>query len=143
MIIKKIPWQSALPIRHTVLWPDKPVSFCIVEGDENAHHFGVFIKGQLVTVASIYISGTKARLRKFATLPDFQGQGLGSKLIIDILNQLKALNIEVFWCDARKTAISFYQKLGLKQQGSDFNKSGVLYIKMAVKLNNSLSIKSC
>lgn len=135
MIIKKIPWQVALPIRHTVLWPDKPLSFCVVEGDENANHFGVFIKGHLVTVASIYINGTKARLRKFATLPDFQGQGLGSYIIKHIIEILKSKNISLFWCDARKTAISFYQKLGLKQQGKEFDKSGVMYIKMAVYLN--------
>lgn len=135
MIIKKIPWQVALPIRHTVLWPDKPVSFCVVEGDESAHHFGVFIKGQLVTVASIYINGTKARLRKFATLPDFQGQGLGRYLIKHIIEILKSKNITLFWCDARKTVISFYQKLGLTQQGEEFDKSGVMYIKMAVYLN--------
>ncbi|WP_252733809.1 GNAT family N-acetyltransferase [Pseudoalteromonas sp. C2R02] len=135
MIIKKIPCQVALPVRHTVLWPDKPVSFCVVEGDENALHFGVFIKGQLVTVASIYIDGTNARLRKFATLPDFQGQGLGSYLIKHIIEILKSKDITLFWCDARKTAISFYQKLGLKQRGKEFDKSGVMYIKMAVYLN--------
>jgi len=132
--IKEIDYQTALPIRHEVLWPNKPVSFCKVEGDETAKHFGVFVKDQLVAVASIYINGTSARLRKFATLPDFQGHGLGSKLIIDILNQLKEQNIEMFWCDARVTAIGFYQKLGMKQQGNEFDKSGVLYIKMQIHL---------
>jgi len=141
--IKEINWQTALPIRHKVLWPNKPESFCKIKGDETAKHFGVFVKDQLVTVASIYINGTSARLRKFATLPDFQGHGLGSKLIIDILDQLKELNIEMFWCDARVTAIGFYQKLGMKQQGKEFDKSGVLYTKMAVKLNDFLSIKDC
>jgi len=141
--IKEIDYQTALPIRHEVLWPNKPVSFCKVEGDETAKHFGVYVKDQLVTVASIYINGTNARLRKFATLSDFQGQGLGSYLIKHIIELLKSKNIDLFWCDARKAALSFYQKLGMKQQGRDFDKSGISYIKMAVKLNSALSIKGC
>lgn len=136
-----IDWQTALPIRHTVLWPNKPESFCKIEGDETALHFGVYIKGLLVCVASIYINDSSARLRKFATLVEYQGQGIGSKLIAHILNQLKLSDIALFWCDARITAAGFYHKLGMEQQGKEFDKSGILYIKMAVKLNNSLGIK--
>lgn len=134
MDIQEIDWQTALPIRHKVLWPNKSESFCKVNGDETALHYGIFVNAKLVSVASIYINGKSARLRKFATLPDFQGQGLGSRLIIDILNQLKERNIEILWCDARTTAVGFYQKLGMKQQGKEFDKSGILYIKMQINL---------
>jgi len=141
--IRTIDWHDALPIRHKVLWPNKPESFCKIEGDESALHFGVYIKGLLVCVASIYINDSSARLRKFATLVEYQGQGIGSKLIAHILNQLKLSDIALFWCDARTTAVGFYQKLGMEQQGKEFEKSGVLYFKMAVQLNYSLSIKDC
>lgn len=134
MKICTIRWDEALPIRHKVLWPNKPVSFCKVQGDEEARHYGVYIDEKLVCVASVFSDMNIARLRKFATLPSYQGRGIGSQLINFIFNELKKDGVEVFWCDARKTAAGFYQKFGMKQQGGEFIKSGVLYYKMEVKL---------
>lgn len=134
MNIKKIQWQEALPIRHKVLWPDKPASFCKIEGDETASHYGAYISGELVSVASIYIDGDSARLRKFATLPNHQGRGIGSKVISHIVSDLQKVGIERFWCDARTSAVGFYQRFGLDQQGEAFFKSGIPYVKMEVKL---------
>jgi len=134
MNIQSITWQEALPIRHKVLWPDETVYFCKVDGDESAKHYGVYVNKQLVCVASIYSENNIARLRKFATLAEFQGQGIGSTLIHHILNELKMANIDSFWCDARTTAVGFYQRIGLEKQGTEFNKSGINYFKMEVSL---------
>jgi len=134
MEIQAIQWQEALPIRHKVLWPNKTALFCKVEGDESAKHYGIYIEGKLVSVASIYIENNTARLRKFATLAELQGNGLGTKLITHILKELITMNISYFWCDARKSAMNFYQKFNMVAQGGEFDKSGVMYVKMAVQL---------
>ncbi len=134
MDIRAIEWEDVLPIRHKVLWPNEPALFCKVGGDEVAKHYGVYLDKMLVSVASVYIEGNTARLRKFATLVQFQGNGLGTKLISYIINLLKNINIACFWCDARKTAIGFYRKFNMIQQGGEFNKSGVLYVKMTLEL---------
>jgi predicted GNAT family N-acyltransferase len=132
MDIRTIKWHEALPIRHEVLWPDKPLLFCKVDGDESAKHYGVYVNDKLVSVASIYIEYPIARLRKFATLVGYQGCGIGSKLIKHIMKELEKVGVESFWCDARKTAIGFYNRFGMKVQGVEFYKSGVLYVKMEV-----------
>ena len=134
MDIRIITWDEALPIRHSVLWPNKPLSFCKVDGDETATHYGVYLNDKLVSVASIYIEGRVARLRKFATLADFQGRGIGSQLIAQIVSELKKAGVESFWCDARKTAVVFYKKFGMVIQGDEFIKSEVSYFKMEVSL---------
>ncbi|NQY64467.1 MAG: GNAT family N-acetyltransferase [Alteromonadaceae bacterium] len=134
MDIRAIEWEEALPVRHEVLWPNKAVLFCKVDGDEIANHYGVYIEEKLVSVASVYIEDNMARLRKFATLVEFQGDGLGTTLITYIINVLKSVGIEYFWCDARTTAIGFYRKFNMVPQGAEFNKSGVLYVKMKVQL---------
>jgi len=72
MDIRIITLDEVLPIRHCVLWPNKPLSFSRVNGDDTASHYGVFFDGLLVSVASIYIEGRVARLRKFATLGNFK-----------------------------------------------------------------------
>ncbi|MEG3221731.1 GNAT family N-acetyltransferase [Vibrio gigantis] len=132
MEIKQISATAVLAVRHQVLWPDKPMSFCRVPDDDQATHYGAFVGEMLVCVASIYIQGHEARLRKFATLPEFQGQGIGSNIIEHSISNLKDLNIRYFWCDARTTALGFYQKFGMAAEGSEFEKSGVRYYKMSV-----------
>ncbi|MFT5758215.1 MAG: putative GNAT family N-acyltransferase [Alteromonadaceae bacterium] len=134
MDIRTIRWDEALPIRHEVLWPNEPMLFCKVDGDEKAKHYGVYANDKLVCVASVYIDGDVARLRKFATLVAFQRCGIGASLIHYIVNELKMLGAVSFWCDARKTAASFYKKFGMEIQGTEFNKSGIVYVKMQVAL---------
>ncbi len=86
MVIKQIPWQDTIIVRHAVLWPDKDPQFCHVPGDENAIHFGGYINGSLTCVASIFIHNKSARLRKFATYVEHQGKGYGSTMLTHILN---------------------------------------------------------
>jgi predicted GNAT family N-acyltransferase len=132
MDIRLITLDEALPIRHCVLWPDKQLSFCKVDGDDAASHYGVYLNNTLVSIASIYVEGRVARLRKFATLEDFQGRGAGTQLINYIVAELKQAGIEIFWCDARTTAVGFYKKFGMEVQGAEFVKSGIGYYKMEV-----------
>jgi len=133
MEIKQITWPQALPIRHCVLWPQKPPQFCKLVGDEIATHFGGFLNDELICVASIYSQGDVARLRKFATLPQYQGNGVGSAVITHVIAHLKQLNINRFWCDARTSASGFYERFGMNVEGPVFDKSGMEYCKMSVR----------
>ncbi|NQZ05594.1 MAG: GNAT family N-acetyltransferase [Algicola sp.] len=138
MHIKEITWQQTIPIRHKVLWPDKPPEFCHIEDDNDGWHFGYYVGDDLVGVASVYpsgsVTGNDARLRKFATLASSQGKGIGTKLLNHIILTLKNRGITLFWCDARETATGFYERFGLHKQGSRFFKSTVPYFKMSVEL---------
>ena len=134
IIIQQVDTQQVLPVRQQVLWPDKPMSFCLVDGDEMASHYGAFVADQLVCVASIYFNGNHARLRKFATVEQYQGQGIGTKVIQHVLDSLKNRDVDYFWCDARTTAIGFYRRFGLQTEGEEFRKSNVGYFKMSLSL---------
>lgn len=130
----QLSWNETIATRHAVLWPSKTLAFCKVEGDEDALHYGIRKENKLVSVASIYINGNSARLRKFATLLEFQGQGMGSFLIEHILNTLKEKKIKTFWCDARVESAGFYSKLGMKTKGEQFYKTELPYIIMEKNL---------
>ncbi|MGF1680354.1 GNAT family N-acetyltransferase [Photobacterium minamisatsumaniensis] len=134
MKIVQIESEQTLPIRHQVLWPNHDEDFCRVSGDENGQHYGVYINEQLVCVASVFIEGQAARLRKFATLVNYQQQGIGTALITEIVQQLAKSNVTYFWCDARESALSFYSRFGMKPQGERFFKGEVAYFKMSVEL---------
>lgn len=139
--IELISHQATLPIRQSVLWPDKPRVFCQVEGDEDALHFGCFVPVEgkpnqttMVAVASIFVDGGEARLRKFATLPAYQNQGIGSRMIQHIINELHIRQISHLWCDARASAIDFYARFDFQTEGDRFFKSDVAYFKMILNL---------
>lgn len=135
MEILNIKVEDVLPVRHKVLWPDKPIEFCQVKGDDEALHYGAFIEKELVSVASIYIADKSARLRKFATLTNYQGKGIGSTLIRHILQDLNDRKMIRFWCDARESSVELFKKFGMGQYSVRFYKEDIPYFKMAVSLS--------
>lgn len=108
--IKKAELDEILPIRHTVLWPDKPYAFVKVAGDEEGMHFGLYLSDKLVTIISLFREGESLRFRKFATLPEFQNQGLGKKMILFVMEYAKEAGFKRIWCDARADALNFLRK---------------------------------
>jgi predicted GNAT family N-acyltransferase len=123
-----------LMVRQKALWPNKPLAFSRVEGDDGAQHFGYYVQEQLISVASIYIDEKQVRLRKFATLPSFQQRGIGSLLLSHIINEVTQSGAHYFWCDARDSATVFYERFGMKKEGDLFYKSGIAYYKMSKTL---------
>ena len=134
MIVTKIGLEAALSIRQRVLWPNESKEFCLVEGDDSATHYGIFLSEVLVGVASIYIASEAVRLRKFAVDIEYQGMGLGTALLSYVLGSLESSEATVFWCDARASAREFYERFGLSVDGDIFYKSAVPYYKMSLIL---------
>lgn len=130
VVIKKALLEEILPIRHKVLWPDKPFEFVKVEGDEEGIHFGLYQNSQLVTIISLFAEGKSMRFRKFATLPEFQNQGLGKKMILYIVEYAKENGFERVWCDARTDALNFYERAGFKKFSDAFLKEEIEYYKI-------------
>ena len=135
MEIRRIDWQDTIALRHEVLWPDNDPDYCRVEGDESAWHFGAFVPDEgLVCVASVYPDGDTARLRKFATASRYPGRGIGTAVLNHFLDQLRAEPLRLFWCDARESAMGFYQRFGMEPWGDRFFKGEVPYFKMSTRL---------
>lgn len=126
--------EDTLDLRHRVLWPDKPIGYCIINGDNSALHLGAFYEEKLTCIASIFKEPRAARLRKFATEPEYQSFGVGTKMIETIINKLTQEDVTDFWCDARESATNFYSKFGMKRIGGSFYKGEIPYFKMSMQL---------
>ncbi|TBR41418.1 N-acetyltransferase [Marinomonas agarivorans] len=127
--------NEVLPIRHQVLWPDEPMENCIVSGDGTALHIAGYLGDEIVCVASIYQEETgRFRLRKFATLTQYQSQGIGSKVLNFIIAELKQKQAISLWCDARETAMPFYQRFGFAAISGRFIKKNKPYYKIECAL---------
>ena len=131
-LIKQVEWELTIPIRHAVLWPHKKPEFCHVKNDPEGWHFACYVDEAITSVASVYRCEGGARLRKFATLPEYQGRGMGSRVLQHILCVVKDKGVTYFYCDARESAIDFYERFGLCTEGERFYKSDVPYFRMSM-----------
>ncbi len=130
----KITAKETLDLRHRVLWPNKAKHQLILPADGRGLHYGAVQDDAIVAVASVFVDQSDCRLRKFAIDPDFQRQGIGSAMIKHIQNDLMECGYNTLWCDARETALLFYQSLGFQITGARFMKSDVAYFKATLAL---------
>ncbi|WP_143307844.1 1-(5-phosphoribosyl)-5-[(5-phosphoribosylamino)methylideneamino]imidazole-4-carboxamide isomerase [Chitinophaga vietnamensis] len=137
MNIRRISADDTLQLRRDVLYPNETLEVVKVDHDEDGLHFGVFEAGQLVTVVSLFIGREEAQFRKLATLPACQGKGYGKAVLAHIAGICQKEHIKLLWCNARDTAVSFYERLGYIRKGDYFQKCGISFIRMELPLTNN------
>lgn len=140
--IKEISSIDTYSIRLEVLRKniDLPYKF---NGDDNkdTFHLGGFYKGELVSVATFMkndiesLNGKQYQLRGMATLSKMRGKGSGKQIIEKAIVILKGKGIDFLWCNARKEAVIFYEKLKFTKIGEEFMVEKVgLHYKMYTKI---------
>lgn len=134
MNIKAIEASQTWQIRHEVMWPDQPFEFVKLEEDNAGLHFGVFDQEKLVSIVSCFIVNDEMQFRKLATLEDFQGKGIASKLLEYILKLAKEKDLKKVWCNARTNKKSFYEKFKMIDTNKTFTKSGQEFTIMEILL---------
>ena len=134
MKIKAIEASQTWQIRHEVMWPDQPFEFVKLDEDNAGLHFGVFDQEKLVSIVSCFIVNNEMQFRKLATLEDFQGKGIASKLLEYILKLAKEKDLKKVWCNARTNKKSFYEKFKMIDTNKTFTKSGQEFTIMEILL---------
>ena len=133
--IEQIPPAATLKVRQAELYPLLLLKKLQLEEDEYGIHFGLFFDNKLISVVSCFEKEDGSmQFRKFATLKEYQHQGFGSALLNYILAFAEDQKKKRIWCNARTTAIGFYQKLGLKETDVRFSKDGNDYVIMEKEL---------
>jgi len=130
MIVKFVPPAEVLPLRSLVLRNGMPEQLCRFHEDEWAEtfHLGVIDtrdeqpKSILTAFPKKWpsLEGEGYQLRGMATHPDFQGMGLGAKLVRFLIAYLKEQGADYIWCNARMVAFPFYQKIGFQFLSDEF-----------------------
>ena len=110
------------------MWPDQPLTFIKLAGDDVGIHFGFYNQEKLVSVVSLFIHHQEAQFRKLATLEEAQGNGYASLLLEHIIQYCKAQRVEKLWCNARSSKLSFYRKFGFEETSIHFAKQGIAYV---------------
>jgi len=135
--IKQISSSETLPIRHKVMWPNKPIEYVELPNDINGRHFGLFVNGELTSIISLFVENNEVQFRKFATLIEFQGLGYGTVLLKSIIDLMKREGIKKLWCNARAEKSKFYEKFNLKPTDKKFMKGGIEFVVMEKTFANN------
>jgi len=131
--VKLVSAEQVWPIRHIAMWPEADFSYIKLPEDPKGMHFGLLIDGELISVVSLFDRGSGVfQFRKFATLPEYQGNGYGSRLLEHMLQQVKKMMAQKIWCNARTDKQGFYEKFGFKSTGETFIKKDQAYMIMAI-----------
>jgi predicted GNAT family N-acyltransferase len=102
--------------------------------DKDDFHFvaqiGDQIIGGLIVSLVLGASPPQARIRQVAVAQEFQGQGVGEKLMAVAEDFCRSLKIQKVFLHARYGVRGFYTKLGYFQDGEIFEAVGIPHIAM-------------
>ena len=143
-MIRFISADEVLPIRSAVLREGKLApEACRFDNDEleSSFHLGHFINTELAGIASFHqqslteYNGDGYQLRGMATIEKYRAKGLGNQLLNFGMVYLRGQNVDYLWCNARKTALTFYLNSGFEIISKEFDVLGIgPHYKMYIKL---------
>lgn len=118
-----------LDLRWRVLRAGRPFETAHMPGDDlpTTVHLGAWVGGldgslespaSLVGVATL-MDNEGLQLRGMATEPSVRGAGYGLLILADAQRIARERGVEL-WCNARKTAVGFYERAGWEIAGPEF-----------------------
>jgi GNAT superfamily N-acetyltransferase len=63
------------------------------------------------------------QLRGMAVPDDWQGRGIGARLLAAAVEEVRARDGRLLWCTARSPKVGFYERYGLVSEGAEFTQS--------------------
>ena len=102
------------------------------EYEEESTHFLVFNNKSAVATARHRKTDYGYKLERFAVLETFRNKGYGHIILKEILNDLKGFN-GLIYMHAQSDVLAFYEKMGFKKEGTEFEEAGIMHFKMILK----------
>ena len=99
------------------------------EFEEESTHFLIFYNEKAVATARHRKTKKGFKLERFAVLNSERGKGFGNIVLKAILNDLSDYKGEIYM-HAQTDVIPFYEKMGFKKSGAEFEEAGIMHFKM-------------
>jgi len=112
-------------IRHRVLRPGQPLGVLDSPDDERSVHLAAWDGDRVVGTVRILPAGHTGdpeawQLRSMAVDPEYQGQGIGRRLLEAVVEEARRRGVGLLWANARTSALGFYTKAGWQAHGEEF-----------------------
>jgi GNAT superfamily N-acetyltransferase len=133
-VIRQVSAAETRPLRQVILRPHQRVEELVYPGDDSpdAAHFGAFLNGELVGIASVYhepphgeANEAAWRLRGMAVVPQLHRKGIGSRLLRACIDHARQRGGKMMWFNARTPVVPFYRAHGFQVRGTEFELSGI------------------
>jgi GNAT superfamily N-acetyltransferase len=126
-------YRKALILRHHIL--RKPLNLQFTEAelkkDEADLHFGIFSGASIRACLTLTKEeGGRIKMRQVAVDTPFQSKGLGKKLSKAAEIYAKKNGFHIMYCNARKEAVRFYEKLGYQIVSDEFTEVNIPHYTM-------------
>ena len=137
--IRSVSAAEVMPLRHAVLRQGKPLMAAAYAGDHAEHtfHLAAFEGGEIVGVASFMrepMPGREGvlawRLRGMAVDERLRGRRVGQRIVDRGIELTREAGGELLWCNARATAVGFYERMGWAAVGEYFEEHGLPHVVM-------------
>jgi len=127
--------EACLNIRREVFIKGQNVPEDIeIDGeDPECTQYLVTVDGAPAATARIKALGATAKIQRVAVLDAHQGTGLGAKLMRFILDDIRP-DFDEALLGSQTHAIGFYEKLGFKAFGPEFDDANIPHREMTLKL---------
>ena len=99
------------------------------EFEEESTHFLIFYNEKAVATARHRKTEKGFKLERFAVLNSERGKGFGNIVLKAILNDLSEYKGEIYM-HAQTEVMLFYEKMGFKKSGEEFEEAGIMHFKM-------------
>jgi len=119
--VQRVTIDQVVHLRRRVLRQDDLTAEVVVADDwvDGCFHLALASTDEVVACVSAFPSRCPDlhdrlawQFRFMAVDEPYQGRGLGRRLLEGLLDELRALGVEVAWANARDTAQGFYESLG-------------------------------
>lgn len=106
-----------------------------IDAEKDHWHVACFEENQIIgNVTLVPLKNMHIKMRQVCIDRDFQGKGIGTKMLIFCENFAKEKGYENIFCHARATATPFYIKHGYQMIGEPFEEIGILHYYMMKKI---------
>lgn len=95
------------------------------------HVLALNSNGQPIGTARFLPDGHVGRM---AVLKEWRGKGLGSAMLLRILEELRNQHMQKAILNAQTTVVKFYEKFGFQVSGKEFMEVGIPHVRMILLL---------
>jgi len=131
-------YDEAVHLRYEVLRRPLGLDFTpeqLAAEYDDVHLAGFDGMGRLVGYLCLTpLNNDEVKMRQVAVAPEWQGKGVGKKLVAASEELAKHLNFKRMTMHARETAVPFYLRLGYQTVGEQFEEVTIPHFKMEKKL---------
>ncbi len=123
-------YEKSLAIRKKVFIEEQKVARELeVENEAEATYFLLLVDGQPAGTARWRKTTGGIKLERFALLPEYRNQNIGTVLLQFVLKSLER-NPAKMYLHSQLSAVNYYQRQGFIKVGDEFVEADIRHIKM-------------